>query len=222
MLQSSTLKFLKDLKKNNNKAWFDINRGRFEIAKKDFEQFIQTLIDKQGKNDPTINNFVAKDCIYRINRDVRFREDKSPYKWHFAAGISIGGRQSNNTAGYYFHLEPGGTYVGGGIWMPDPEHLRKLRQEVDYNYDAFKKILSAKKFKSIYGDLSDDPVYKLSRVPKGYEKDNPAAEYLKLKSYTAMIPIKDAELTDKSLVNRTVAAFAALQPVIDFINGSME
>ena len=123
-----------------------------------------------------------------------------------------------NSAGYYFHLEPGGSFAGGGIWMPEPPELKKVRQEIDYNFPDFKKIISSKKFKSVYGDLDKSEEFLLSRVPKGYEPGNPAAEYLRLKSYIAMINIKDVDLASKDLVKKTVAAFGALQPLIEFVN----
>lgn len=222
MLQTSTFKFLKDLKKNNNKPWFDKNRKVYEAAKADFISFIQAVIDQHGKKDASIKNLLAKDCLFRINRDVRFAKDKSPYKTNMGASINKGGRKAENSAGYYFHLEPGGVFTGGGIWMPMPDELKKVRQEIDYNFTDFKKIIAAKKFKTVYGELSSNPEYKLSRVPKGYDPENPAAEFLKLKSYIAMIKISDADLTSKDLVKKTVAAFQALQPLIEFINKSME
>lgn len=123
-----------------------------------------------------------------------------------------------NSAGYYFHLEPGGCFAGGGLYVPMPEELKKVRQEIDYNFADFKKLIGAKKFKSMYGDLDKSAEYSLSRVPKGYEADNPAADYLRLKSYIAMVQFSDADLTSKDLVKKTVAAFEALQPVIGFIN----
>jgi uncharacterized protein (TIGR02453 family) len=221
MLQSSTIKFLKDLKKNNNKPWFEAHREVYEKAKKDFEQFIQAVIDKHSKNDSSIKDLIAKSCLFRINRDVRFSKDKSPYKSNFGASINKGGKKAI-TAGYYFHLEPGECFTGGGVWMPMPEDLRKVRQEIDYNFTEFKKIIGSKKFKSVYGDLSRDAEYLLSRVPKGYEPDNPAADYLKFKSFIAMVHLKDADLTSKDLVKKTAASFEALQPLIEFINNSLE
>jgi len=221
MLQSSTIKFLKDLKKNNNKPWFDANRKKYEEAKTDFANFIQLVIDKHAKNDITIKTLVAKDCLFRINRDVRFAKDKSPYKTNFGAHINKGGKKSM-LAGYYFHLEPGKCFAGGGIWMPMPDDLKKLRQEIDYNFVEFERIIDSKKFKSVYGDLSRDAEFVLSRVPKGYEPDNPASEYLKLKSYIAMINIKDTALTSKDLLKKTIEAFEALQPLLNFINRALE
>ena len=220
MLQASTLRFLKNLKKNNNKPWFDTNRKLYEAAKVDFAGFIQSVINKQGQKDATIKDLIAKDCMFRINRDIRFSKDKSPYKTNFGASINKGGRKAFDAAGYYFHLEPGNSFVGGGIYMPMPEHLKKVRQEIDYNLKDFKKILSAKKFKTVYGDISRGDEFSLSRVPKGYEPDNPAAEYLKLKSYIAMTRISDADLTSSNLLKKTVAAFEALHPLITFLNHS--
>lgn len=222
MLQPSTIKFLKDLKKNNNKPWFDKNRKAYEAAKADFAFFIQQVIDLHSKKDSTIKNLLSKDCMFRINRDVRFSKDKSPYKTNFGASINKAGRKAMNAAGYYFHLEPGGCFMGGGLYMPMPEELKKVRQEIDYNFATFKKIIGAKKFKSIYGDLDKNPEFLLSRVPKGYEPDNAAAEYLRLKSYIAMVNISDKDLSSKDLVKKTVEAFEALQPFIEFVNNSFE
>src|SRR5689334_14209905 len=214
MLQSSTLKFLKDLKKNNNKPWFDAHRKDYESAKEDFLNFVQAVIDKHGKKDKTISGLKAKDCVFRINRDIRFSKDKSPYKTNMGAYINRGGKKSL-FGGYYFHCEPGQSFMGGGLWMPMPPELSKVRQEIDYNFDAFKKIIGSKKFKSVYKDLSRDAEYVLTRVPKGYEPTNPAAEYLKMKSFVSLTTLKDVDLTSKNLINKTTAAFEALQPMIE-------
>ncbi len=222
MLQPFTIRFLKDLKKNNNKPWFEKNRKVYEDAKADFAGFIQKVIDLHGKKDSSIKNIVAKDCLFRINRDVRFAKDKSPYKSNFGASINKSGRKAEHSAGYYFQVQPDRNFAGGGIWMPEPNELKKVRQEIDYNFADFKKIIGSKKFKAVYGDLDRSPDFLLSRVPKGYEPDNPAANYLKLKSFVAISFFSDADLTSKDLVKKTVAAFEALQPLIEFINNSME
>ena len=221
MLHPSTLKFLKDLKKNNNKPWFDAHRKEYESAKADFTAFIQSVIDKHGKSDPTIKSINAKDCMFRINRDVRFSKDKSPYKTNMGAYICKGGKKSIY-GGYYFHCEPGQCFVGGGLWMPMPPELNKVRQEIDYNLADFKKIITSKKFSSVYKGLSQDPEYVLSRVPKGYDPGNPAAEYLKMKSFVSMTPLKDSDITSKDLLKKVTTAFEALQPLIEFINESID
>jgi uncharacterized protein (TIGR02453 family) len=222
MLHTATIRFLKNLKKNNNKPWFDAHRKDYELAKADFSDFIQQVIDQHGKKDASIKNLVAKDCLFRINRDIRFSKDKSPYKTNFGASINKAGKSAWNSAGYYFHLEPGGSFTGGGIYMPPPDALKKLRQEIDYNFDEFKKLVTAKKFRAVYGDLDKSKEFLLSRVPKGYEPGNPAAVFLKLKSYIAMVEIKDADLTSKDLLKKTTTAFEVLLPLIGFINNSMD
>lgn len=222
MIQASTLKFLKDLKKNNNKPWFDANRKRYEEAKKDFENFIQQVIDAHSKKDKTLASLKAKECMFRINRDIRFSKDKSPYKTNFGASINKGGRKAFSTAGYYFHLEPGQLFAGGGMYQPFPPELNKVRQEIDYCFDEFKKIIGSKKFKSVYGDLDKSKEFLLSRVPKGYEPDNPAAEYLKLKSYIAMTHLSDKDATSNGLIKKTTEAFDTLLPLVNFLNRAIE
>ena len=217
MLQSQTIRFLKELKKNNQKAWFDDHRKEYENAKLDFGNFIQFLIDRHSSKDSTLTNLQAKDCLFRINRDIRFAKDKSPYKTNFGASINRGGKKSV-FAGYYFHCEPGESFVGGGIWMPMPAETKQIRQEIDYGFDEFKKIISHKKFKSIYGDLYRGEDIRLSKVPQGFEKESPAADYLKLKSWLVMKPISDKELTGKELGKTSLDAFEALQPMVQFIN----
>jgi len=220
MLQPATLKFLKGLQKNNNKPWFEKNRPAYEDAKADFAQFIQTVIDKHGKKDDGIKDLKAKDCVFRINRDVRFSKDKSPYKNNFGASINRGGKKSVY-AGYYFHCQPGEAFVGGGLWIPMPPDLKKVRQEVDYCFDEFEKIIGSKKFISVYGDLIKDGETSLVKVPQGFEKDNPAAEYLKLKSFIAMKKLDDATLTSKDLVQTTLGAFETLYPLLMFLNRAL-
>ncbi len=217
MLQSSTLLFLKQLAKNNNKPWFDANRKKYDESKKDFEYFIQALIEQFGKKDPSIAALTAKSCLFRINRDIRFSRDKTPYKKNFAASINKGGKKSV-LAGYYFHLEPGNSFIGGGIWMPMPAETQKIRQEIDYCYDEFKKIIHSKKFAGIYPGLDREDGILLTNVPKGYTKDNPAAEFLKLKSWVAMSSLTDVALTSKDLLKQSVEALSAIQPLIDFLN----
>jgi len=220
MLQSTTLKFLKGLQKNNNKPWFEKNRAGYEAAKADFAQFIQTVIDKHGKKDETIKDLKAKECMFRINRDVRFAKDKSPYKNNFGASINCGGKKSIY-AGYYFHCQPGEAFVGGGLWIPMPPELKKVRQEVDYCFDEFKKIVKSKKFTLVYADLVKDNETSLVKVPQGFEKDNPAADYIKLKSFIALKKLDDATLTSKDLLKTTLEAFETLQPLLAFLNRAM-
>jgi uncharacterized protein (TIGR02453 family) len=221
MLEPQTLQFLSQLKKNNNKPWFDAHRAAYEAARIDFSNFIQLVIEALQKTDTTITGLMAKDCLFRINRDIRFSKDKTPYKVAFGASIKRGGRKSP-FAGYYFHLEPGQSFVGGGFWMPEAPALKAVRQEVDYNWPEFEAILKEKNFKKIYDDLYKGADVSLSTMPKGYEKDNPAATYLRLKSFIAETKVEDEELTKAGLHKKTLAAFEALQPLLQFINRTIE
>ena len=221
MLQAQTLKFLSQLKKNNNKPWFDSHRVQYEAAKIDFSNFIQLVIDALQLSDTTITGLTSKDCMFRINRDIRFSNDKTPYKTHLAASIKRGGRKSA-FAGYYFHCEPGNSFIGGGMWLPETAALKNMRQEIDYNWKEFQSILKNKNFKKTFGDLYKGEDQSLSTAPKGYEKDNPAIDYLKLKSFIAETPLPDEELSKGSLHKKTIAAFEALQPLLIFINRTIE
>jgi uncharacterized protein (TIGR02453 family) len=213
--------FLKKLAKNNNKAWFDANRPSYVEAKTTFENFVASLISAYGKHDPSIAHLTAKECMFRINRDVRFSKDKSPYKTNLGASISSGGKKSP-FAGYYVHIEPGVSFAGGGMWMPMPEQLAKVRQEIDYNFDEFLSLIKSPTFKKQYQQLYTGDDVSLSRVPKGYDAENPAAEYLKLKSFIAMRPITDEEIASGDLEKICVNAFKALKPLVEFINRGIE
>jgi len=217
MVEPQTLRFLKQLNKNNHKPWFDAHRADYEAAKIDFQNFIQLVIDHLQKFDTTITGITARDCLFRINRDIRFAKDKTPYKTNMGASIKAGGKKSP-FAGYYFHLEPGKTFVGGGLWMPNAEVLKNVRQEIDYNWNEFQEIINEKPFKKMYGDVYKGKELSLSTTPKGYEKENPAVEYLKLKCFIAETTLEDAELTKGTLHRKTIDAFTALMPFLKFIN----
>jgi uncharacterized protein (TIGR02453 family) len=135
--------------------------------------------------------------------------------------LSKGGRASFH-AGYYFHLEPGGSLAGGGLWAPMAPELKKVRQEIDYNWDEFKAIIQNRKFKSVYGDLDHSSEMKLSRPPKGYDPDNPAIEFLKLKSLISSRKIPDTELLSKDLPKKVSGYFETLMPLVTFLNRALD
>lgn len=222
MLKASTVKFLEELKRNNNREWLESHRPAYMDAREDFENFIKSLIDELVTFDPSLKGLDAKATTFRQNRDIRFSKDKRPYKNNMGASINPGGKKSI-FAGYYFHLEPGGkSFAGGGLWMPEPKELKKIRQEIDYSFDEFNKIINNKDFKKHYGELDVEMGMKLVNIPKGYDKDNPAAEFLKHKSFVASKTFDDKELTAKALKANTVAAFKALKPLLDFLNRAID
>jgi uncharacterized protein (TIGR02453 family) len=220
MLKASTFKFLKDLKKNNNKAWFEKNKSGYLDAKEDAERFVEQLIEGLGKIDADIAPLHAKDCTYRIYRDVRFSGDKTPYKTHMGAFLNKGGKKVP-TAGYYFHAEPGRSMIGGGLWMPLPAELSKVRQEIDYNFAKWTKILGERRFKKYFSAGLDQGEI-LSRPPKGYDADNPAIAFLKLKSFTTTHSLSDKAMLSRSLLKEVTGAFGAMKKFIDFLNQALE
>ncbi len=222
MIFPSTLLFLKALKKNNNKEWFDKNREKYIIAKNNFEEVISDLLEKMILFDNDLKELSSKDCIFRINRDIRFSKNKTPYKISRSASFNKGGKKSVN-AGYYFHLQPGGnSFVGGGLWMPQSEDLKKLRQEIDYCFPEFKKIIAAPEFKKHYNELEKDEKQMLVNVPKGYDKENPAVDFLRMKSFVATKNLSDAEVLSPKLTNEIIQSFKALMPLVKFINRAFE
>ena len=222
MIRPSTLQFLKSLSKNNNKPWFDTHRAEYEAAKKDFGDFVSLLIKKAAEFDSDLKDLQVKDCTFRINRDIRFSKDKTPYKKNFAASLDRGGKKSIY-AGYYFHLEHGDkSFVAGGIWMPMAPELKKIRQEIDYSFDEFKSIVESKDFVKEFKGLETSSEVKLNNLPRGYEKENPAAEYLKFKSIIATKYLTDEEVTSNKLLNTTIKAFKTVKPLIKFINRALE
>ena len=218
-IQPSTLEFLSKLKKNNNKEWFDKNRPQYEIAKKDFQAFVAELITASAKFDPAIKMLEVKNCVFRINRDIRFSNDKTPYKRNFAASIAPGGKKSL-LAGTYLHIEPGGSFLAGGVWQPPAPELAAIRQEIDYNAPEFRKIIGNKEFKKYFGTLSDED--KVKTAPKGYDKSHPDIEMLKLKSFIVVHDLKDKDVLSKDFLKHTTDVFKAMYPFNVFLRRAMD
>lgn len=219
MLQPATLKFLKELKKNNNKSWFDTNRKRYEQAKQDFITLTEQLIGGIGVFDAPIALLKAKDCVFRINRDVRFSKDKSPYKNNIAGYFNRNGKKGTG-AGYYLHIEPGKSFAAGGMWMPEPKELAAIRQEIDYSFDSWKKIISNATFKKTF--IEGIKGEALVRPPKGYDETNPAIAYLKMKNFVVTRSFTDTEIQSKTFVKDVANTFKSMKPMIDFLNSAID
>jgi uncharacterized protein (TIGR02453 family) len=215
MLKSTTISFMREIAINNNKPWFDEHKAEYLAAKADFEELVAEVLIVMGNMDPVYKDISAKECVMRIFRDVRFSKDKTPYKTNFGAGFSSGGKNFPG-AGYYLHIQPGGnSFGGGGMWQPESAQLKAIRQEIDYNFEEFSKIVNDSQFKNFFGQIEGD---KLVKVPKGYTEDNKAIEYLRLKSFTVGSNITDAALSQKGLVKKITDAFIAMKPFVDFLN----
>lgn len=226
-----SLKFLKGLKRHNEKPWFEANRALYERAVKEpLKQLAEELDVRFAKLAP---EFVAppKRALFRIHRDVRFSNDKSPYKTHAAlwvfhrdagrgVGRSIG--EAHGGAGFYFHLEPGASMVAAGYWMPPRPALNIIREYLVEHQKAFEKIVRAPSFTNRFGKLNDDePGVRLTRVPRGYAPDHPAAEWLRFNSFTTSRALTDAEALSPKLVDNIMKDYAALLPLVRWLNGAL-
>ncbi|HYG02760.1 MAG TPA: DUF2461 domain-containing protein [Chryseosolibacter sp.] len=212
------LKFLKDLSKHNDREWFEKNKHRYLQAKETYENLIGDVLKEVVKFDDSLGNLEAKKLIFRIYRDVRFSKDKRPYKTNMGAGFSPNGKLVEEP-GYYLHIEPGKSFVAGGIYMPNAGNLAKIRQEIDYNAEGFNKIVGSKKFKSLYKAF--DVFDKLKTAPKGYPKDHPMIEVLKLKSIIVSKELSDKEVLDKKFAKTVGEHCRQIKPLNDFIRNAL-
>jgi uncharacterized protein (TIGR02453 family) len=211
------LHFLNELKDNNNREWFNENKKLFESAKGEFEMLLNQIIPGIQTFDDEIGSITAKDCMFRIYRDIRFSKDKTPYKTNFGGFISKGGRKSGY-AGYYLHIEPNKSFLAGGSYMPPNDLLKKMRQEIFYNVDEFKRIINSKEFRKSFGSLEGE---KLVRPPKDFPADFEDIDLLKHKSYVVLHPVEDKRLLTKNFIDDILEVYQHLKPLNHFLNRAL-
>lgn len=214
----STFSFLQQLNENNTREWFNDNRKSYEAAKAEFEQLLNDVIPAIRNFDPEIGMLNAKDCIFRIFRDVRFSKNKAPYKTNMGGFISKGGRKGVY-AGYYIHIEPGKSFLGGGIYMPQSDALKMIRQEIMYQIKDFKSIIEDKKFVKTYTQMEGN---KLVRPPKDFPADFPDIDLLKYKSYVAVHGLTDNDILKENFKNNISKIFKILHPFNAFLNRALD
>jgi len=214
MLHPDTLPFLRELRENNHKEWFDANRDRYQAVRKVLIENVQQVISGVAAVDETVRFNEASKNIFRINRDVRFSANKSPYKTNMGTYFSEGGKNSS-LAGYYLHLEPGGSFVAGGCYQPEPPMLKQLREHIDYDFAALRKLAAEPDFAAYFGEIQGE---KLVSAPKGYAKDHPAADLLRHKSWTVSHPLTDEEAQSPDMAENVVKGFTLMHPFIVFLN----
>lgn len=213
-IQKSTLQFLADLAANNTREWFNEHRTRYDAARQNFSSFLDELLLEMQRFEPAARGQKGKDLLFRIYRDVRFSNDKRPYKDHFGAYVAEGGRKSI-FPGYYLHLAgEDKSFVAAGLWMPPADQLKAVRQEIDYNLEGFRKIVEAPAFREKFGELQGE---QLKTTPKGYDKENPAINYLRYKSWNAIMPLPDAVVLQENFLEVVAEAAHALKPLNDFL-----
>jgi uncharacterized protein (TIGR02453 family) len=216
MLQ--VVQFLQELSENNNREWFQKNKKRYDESREKVLFITDVLINEIRKFDPEIPMLEPKDCLFRIFRDVRFSNDKRPYKTNFGSFIAKGGRKSSH-AGYYFHIEPTGSFIGGGIYMPDAEHLKAIRDYIAENGEEFSDIINNPKFKKVFPEMMDD---KLKTAPKGFLPDHEYIDLLRYKSFAFSSQMSQTQVLADNYIEQLVQSFRILQPVNRFLNDALE
>ena len=220
MLATDTLQFLDDLKANNNREWFLDNKKRYDAFKKDYQQLVAALLDAMKPLDPSLEMLEVKNCTFRINRDIRFSKDKSPYKSHLGIWLSSEAKGLNRS-GYYIHLENGSSFIAGGLYCPEAEDLKKMRKEIAYFHEDLEAILKKTNFKKEFKDFDRDEKNILKNPPRGYEKEHPAIDLLKLKSFETSQKIDFSAAAKKDFVATVSKKLILLKPLNDFINRAL-
>ena len=211
------LDFLSALQAHNNKPWFQAHRAEYETARQCFEDYVDDFI-QEFRAIEDFEDLSAKDCVFRIYRDVRFAKDKSPYKPNMAASVALSGKHSLR-APYYIHLEPSDkSFLAGGIYLPTPEQLAAIRQAIVRDPVRLKAAIGSKPFKKYFGSLSGE---KLKTPPRGYPGDHPEIELLKYKQFITGHALTDKDVLSPRLLSRTVEVFAALEPLLDFLDDAV-
>lgn len=216
IITKETFSFLKNLKKNNNREWFNENKEKYTASQQNVLNFVTELLEEMSKFDENFAKLDPKKTLFRIYRDTRFSKDKSPYKTNFGASVNGIGKKDGG-AGYYLHISPGECFLAAGVYMCDPKILKEIRKEISVKAEEFNSIIQEKDFKKF--EFSNE---KLSRVPQGFEKDDPMAEYLKMKHLVVSANIKDDDLMKPDSVKTVAETFKKMSKFVDFLNASFE
>ncbi|PJZ45171.1 DUF2461 domain-containing protein [Leptospira brenneri] len=217
-VSKNILQFLSELKLNNNRNWFLENKDRFVTIQNELLLLTGYFLSEIERFDKTVKGVDPKSCIFRIYKDVRFSKDKSPYKTHFGIFMRGGGKQIEGT-GYYLHIEPNGSLLGGGCYKPDPKSLFKIRESMISHSKAFKGILENRKFVNEFG--TEFYAEKLKTAPKGFDKDHPMIDFLKYKGFAVAKKLKNSDLTSDQFVPEAIKSFQNLYPLNQFLEEAM-
>ena len=222
MIKQTSLNFLKELKKNNSKEWFEQNKINYQDYKEDIISFTESLLTELAKIDLSIANanLIPKKCLTRVNRDLRFSKDKTPYK-NYVLVVFNKNAPHGNTAGYFIHIEPGNCMVGGGIWQTTPEYLKKIRQEISYSFEEINEIISSKQFQDTFPSGIQGQS-KLKKFTDSSEKREEVIELLKMKGFFFFFLIIMNGLTNVYVLTKFTNYFKTTIPLIEYLNKAIE
>lgn len=211
-IPASSLQFLRDLTKNNDREWFNANKSRFQVEYSGMAEFADELLDLMNGHDSIETPSGAK-SLFRIYRDTRFSKDKTPYKNHFSGHFTRAGK--SRRGGYYFHIEPGASFIAGGFWNPNPEDLKRIREEIAAEPAPLKKILNSKSFKETFVALQGDA---LKTAPKGFDKEHPEIKLIRMKQFIATRKFADKEVQDPNFAHAVNDTFQKMRPWLDYMS----
>ncbi len=207
-VQKSTIKYLKQLKKNNNREWFKEHRTEFDTEQAKIKDFHQAILSNLSKHDK-----IDKYKLYRIYRDVRFSKDKTPYQPHFAAAFSRKGAELRG--GYYLRIRPGESFIGGGFWNPNKEDLQRIRKEFELDSSEIRTIINNKDFKAVFGVLTGD---ELKSAPRGFDKNDPNIDLIRKKGFVAVKQLTDQEILAPDFLEKIDFYFKTLRPFFNYMS----
>ena len=207
--------FLLDLEQNNNRDWFQQNKKRYDVALKNVQEFVNQTIAGISAFDASVSSQNAKDCIFRIYRDIRFSHDKMPYKTHFGAFITPNGKKSGNS-GYYIHIQHNASFVVGGLWAPEPPVLKRIREEIYYAPEELVGILEDKTFKSTFGELINEG--NLKKPPKNYPVDFEYIKLLQYRHFCAEKAVSNTEVTAENFLKKCLQILEISAPLVKYMN----
>jgi uncharacterized protein (TIGR02453 family) len=209
------LRFLRALRAHNHREWFQSHRSEYDAARAVFEDYVGAVISALSRTEP-LAGLTPKDCIFRLNRDLRFSKDKTPYKPYMSAYIAPEGRKSRRL-GFYLHFEPGDrSMFGGGLHEPEPNQIAAWRAAIDRDVKSLRKITSAPSFRRHFAEVKGES---LTSAPRGYPKNHPDLALLRLKQVTVTRPLTDREVTSPRLLRETLATFKAMKPFLNYLEG---
>jgi uncharacterized protein (TIGR02453 family) len=211
-IRKDSIDFLKSLEKNNNRDWFNEHKDKYLAAQSNIIAFADALIVEMNKHDK-IETASGKESLFRIYKDVRFAKDKTPYNTHWSAGFKRATKKLRG--GYYIHLKPGNSFLAGGFWGPEPDDMKRIRQDIDANYKSWNKLFAREELKKTFGKLTGEQV---ASAPRGYEKSNPAIELLRYKQFLLKHQFTDKEVLSPDFLKQVNETFKKMRPFLNFMS----
>lgn len=211
-IPASSFDYLKMLKENNDRDWFNENKDRYLKEYDSLENFADALLQELRSHD-VIETASGKKSLHRIYRDTRFSKDKTPYKTNWSGGYKRA--TALRRGGYYFHIEPGNSFIAGGFWAPNTEDIKRIREDISSDPDTLRKIIESKTFKATFGSLQGE---QLKTTPKGFDAADSAIDLLRYKQFLLVKRFTDDEVLSPSFLKEADQTFKNMRPFFDYMS----